>query len=144
MGAAALQEDLEVLFAGRTGEQLLSPRRDRVIRSAAFHCHPANGFMKTAHSILPVVQYTWGFVNSCAPFYFYFYYQVPRPSTPPHTHTFISLSATDIFALRVEGGRLSRMVQQRGSVLVMCSDTSMCVWIHYTSSDQGEREIYTV
>lgn len=87
MGAAALQEDLEVLFAGRTGEQLLSPRRDRVIRTAAFHCHPANGFMKTAHSILPVVQYTWGFVNSCAPFYFYFYYQVPRPTPPPpHTH----------------------------------------------------------
>lgn len=117
MGATALQEDLEVLFAGRTGERLLSPRRDRVIRAAAFLCHPANGFMNTAHSKLPAVQYTWGFVNSCAPFHFYFYHQVPRPlPPPPHTitHTFITLSASDLFAFRLEGGRLSRTVQSEG------------------------------
>lgn len=117
MGAAAPQEDLEVLFAGRTGERLLSPRRDRVIRVAAFHCHPANGFMKTAYSMLPVVQYTWGFVNSCAPFHFSIFISTIRyreHHPPPTTHTFITLSASDLFAFRVEGGRLSRTVQSEG------------------------------
>lgn len=36
VNAAALWEDLEVLFAGRAGEQLLSPHRDVVIRTGVF------------------------------------------------------------------------------------------------------------